>query len=188
MTSFAEAAARVLDHKQAGWRSPTNGGDWMSSFERDAFPRIGKVPVSEFTSVDVLEILAPIWHAKAETARRLRQRIRAVLEWAVAMELRIDNPCDQIGPVPGPPHDVVRHKRALPHREVAAAIRTVRTTTALPAVRLAFKFLVLTAGAVARGTVGRVDRSRSGRGGCGPIRANLIFELEILYRGSHARC
>ena len=75
----------------------------MSSFERYASPRIGKMPVSDVTSADVLETLAPIWHAKAKTARRLRQRIRAVLEWAVAMELRIDNPCDRIGPVFGSP-------------------------------------------------------------------------------------
>ncbi len=35
--------------------------------------------------------------------------------------------------------------QALPHREVAAAIRTVRGSTALGAARLAFEFLVLTA-------------------------------------------
>ena len=64
------------------------------------------MPVSEVTSADVLEILAPIWHTKADTARRLRQRIRAVLEWAVAMEFRIDNPCGRIDPVLGPQHNV----------------------------------------------------------------------------------
>ena len=117
----------------------------MLTFERYAFPRIGKMPVSEVTSADVLEILAPIWHTKADTARRLRQRIRAVLEWAVAMEFRIDNPCHRIGPVLGPQHNVVQHMRALPHREVAAAIRTARASTVPPAGRLAFEFLVLTA-------------------------------------------
>ena len=35
--------------------------------------------------------------------------------------------------------------RALPHGEVAAAIRTARASTVPPAVRLAFEFLVLTA-------------------------------------------
>ena len=82
---------------------------------------------------------------KAQTARRVRLRLRAVLEWAVAMEYRIDNPCDRIGPVLGPQHDVVEHMQALPHREVAAVIRTVRASMAPPAVRLAFEFLVLTA-------------------------------------------
>ena len=143
--TFAEAARRVVEQKRAGWRSRAQGRDWMLTFERYAFPRVGKVPVSEVTSADMLEILAPIWHEKAATARKLRQRLHAVLEWAVAMEFRIDNPCDRIGPVLGPQHNVVQHMRALPHREVAAAIRTARASTVPPAVRLAFEFLVLTA-------------------------------------------
>ena len=143
--SFAEAAARVLEQKRAGWRNPKHPREWMSSLRRFAFPRIGKVPVSEVTSADVLEILTPIWHRKAPTARRVRQRLRAVLEWAVAMEFRMDNPCDRIGPVLGPQQDVTEHMQALPHREVAAVIRTVRASTALPAAKLALEFLVLTA-------------------------------------------
>ena len=93
----------------------------------------------------MLEILTPLWHRKAETARRVRQRLRPVLEWAVAMEFRIDNPCDRIGPVLGPQQDVTEHMQALPHREVAAVIRTVRESAAAPAARLALEFLVLTA-------------------------------------------
>ena len=88
--TFAEAAARALEQKRAGWRNRKHAREWLSSLRRIAFPRIGKVPVSEVTSADVLEILTPIWHRKAETARRVRLRLRAVLEWAVAMEYRID--------------------------------------------------------------------------------------------------
>ena len=143
--TFAEAAMRVLEQKRDGWRNPRHPREWISSLRRLAFPRIGKVPVSEVTSADVLEILTPIWHQQAPTARRVRQRLRAVLEWAVAMEFRIDNPCDRIGPVLGPQQDVTEHMQALPHLEVAAVIRTVRTSTALPAAKLALEFLVLTA-------------------------------------------
>ena len=145
MPSFAEAAARVLQQKQAGWRSSTHPRDWLSSLERYAFPRIGKMPVSEVTSADVLEILTPIWHLKAVMARCVQQRMRAVLEWAVAMEFRLDNPCDRVVPVLGAQHDVVQHMRALPHREVPAAIETIRASNARPVVKLAFEFLVLTA-------------------------------------------
>ena len=88
------------------------------------------MPVSEVSSADVLEILTPLWHRKAATAKRVRQRLRAVLEWAVAMEYRLDNPCDRIGPVLGPQKDVTEHMRALPHGEVAAAIRTVWASAA----------------------------------------------------------
>ena len=143
--TFAEAASRVLEQKRDGWRGRRHHREWMSSLKRFAFPRIGRMPVSEVTSADVLEILTPIWHRKASSARRVRQRLRAVLEWAVAMEFRIDNPCDRIGPVLGLQHDVTEHMRALPHWEVAGAIRTVRAATALSAAKLAFEFLVLTA-------------------------------------------
>ena len=143
--SFAEAAARVVQQKQAGWRNPKHCRDWMSSLRRFAFARIGEIPVSQVTSADVLEILTPIWHTKATTARKLRQRIRTVLEWAVAMEFRTDNPCDRLGPVLGAQDAVVQHMRALPHREVASALETVRASEGMPVVKLAFEFLVLTA-------------------------------------------
>ena len=145
MPSFAEATERVVGQKRAGWRNPRQAHDWMASLRRYAFPRIGGVPVSEVTTGDVIEILIPIWHVKATTARCVRQRIRTVLEWAVAMELRTDNPCDRIGPVLGPQGAVVRHMRALPHREVASALETVRTSDAIPVAKLALEFLVLTA-------------------------------------------
>ena len=48
------------------------------------------------TSADILGVLAPIWHEKPETARRVRHRIAAVMQWAVAMEYRPDNPCDRV--------------------------------------------------------------------------------------------
>ena len=89
----------------------------------------------------MLEILTPIWHVKAPTARHVHQRIRTVLEWAVAMEFRTDNPCDRIGPILGAQNDVVTHMRALPHRDVASAIETVRGSGTQPVVKLAFEFV-----------------------------------------------
>ena len=62
------------------------------------------------------------------------------------MELRTDNPCDRIGPVLGPQDAVVRHMRALPRREVASALETVRASSeGMPVIKLAFESLVLTA-------------------------------------------
>ena len=153
--TFAEAAKRVVEQKRAGWRSAAHARSWLRSLEIHAFPRIGKMPVSEVASADVLEILTPIWHAKAVTARYVHHRIRAVLEWAVAMDWRTDNPCDRLLPVLGPQHDVVEHRKALPHREVAAAIATVRTARPGKVDVLAFEFLVLTAarGGEVRGAV-----------------------------------
>ena len=144
--TFADAARQVLEQKQDGWRGRWHAQNWIRSLERYVFPRIGRRPVSEVNTADVLEVLTPIWHSKAATAREVRQRVRSVLEWAIALDLRDDNPCDRVLPVLGPQNDIVTHRRALPHQEVAAAIETVRTSSSgQPAVKLAFEFLVLTA-------------------------------------------
>ena len=145
MPTFADAARRVLEQKRAGWRNGRHPQSWWTSLERYALPRIGARPVSAVTSAEVLDILTPIWHVKAQTARRVRERIRAVLEWAVAMELRSDNPCDRIGPVLGPQQVAVEHMRALAHRDVPAAVARVRASVAAEVAKLAFEFLVLTA-------------------------------------------
>ena len=44
----------------------------------------------------------------------------------------------------GPQRDVVHHMRALPHRDVAAAVEKVRASRSTRAVKLAFEFLVVT--------------------------------------------
>ena len=145
MPTFAAAAEGVLAQMRPGWRNPKHGKDWLSSMERFAFPRLGKLPVSEVTSADVVETLRKVWHERPATARRVRQRISTVMEYAVALNYRDDNPCSRIGPILGPQQDLVRHMPALPHRDVAAVVETVRASGAAPVVKLAFEFLVLTA-------------------------------------------
>ncbi len=162
--TFAEASKLVVEQKRAGWRSAAYAKEWFRNLEIHAFPRIGDVAVSEVTSGDVLEILTPIWHTMGPTARFVHMRIRAVLEWAIAMEWRTDNPCDRILHLLGPQHDVVTHHKALPHGEVAAAVAKVRAGDPGRVDTLAFEFLVLTAarGAEVRGAVWSEMDERSG--------------------------
>ncbi|MCY4602056.1 MAG: integrase arm-type DNA-binding domain-containing protein [Acidobacteria bacterium] len=145
MPTFAEAAERVWADKHPGWRNRQHARDWLSSLTRYVIPTIGRMPVCDVTSADVLATLRRIWHVRPETARRVRQRMSAVMEWAIAMQLRADNPCDRVGAVLGPQQDLVKHMPALHHAEVGPAVRTIWASGATPAVKLAFEFLVLTA-------------------------------------------
>ena len=92
VATVEEAAAAVLEQQRPGWRNAKHARDCPRSLRAYAFPRIGALRVSEVTTANVLEILTPIWHDKPETARRMRQRISAVMKWAVAMGYRPDNP------------------------------------------------------------------------------------------------
>ena len=94
---------------------------------------------------------------KRETARRVRQRISAVMRWAVAQGYREDNPAgDAIGAALPKTGVRTRHQPALPYTEVRGAMERVRASRAYPTTVLTFDFLVLTAcrSGEVRGAVG----------------------------------
>ena len=94
-----------------------------------------------------MDCLSPIWTSKPETARRVRQRVAAVMKWAIAQGYRQDNPAgDAVVAALPKQNGAKKHHRALPHRQVADALVKVRESSGVYAtVRLAFEFLVLTA-------------------------------------------
>ena len=102
--------------------------------------------MSDINTSDVMDVLLPIWSEKPTTAKRVRQRIGVIMKWAIAQGHRTDNPAGEAidGALPRVSAGK-RHHRALPHAEVADAIKTVRESSAAMTVKLAFEFLVLTA-------------------------------------------
>ncbi len=145
--TFAEALETVIGIHAAHWKDRTGSErQWRTSLAAYALPRLGAKAVDAVTSADVLAVLLPIWSTKRVTAGRVRQRIGAVMKWAVAQGLRPDNPAgDAISAALPRTAAVRRHQKALPHAEVRAALARVRGCDAGPGIRLAFEFLVLTA-------------------------------------------
>ena len=145
--SFEDATEKVIAIHAAGWKpGGKSEAQWRSSLTTYAYPRLGRRPVDRITTADVMACLLPIWHTRPETARRVRQRIGAVMRWAIAQGYRVDNPAgDAITAALPSNMGHRRHHRALPHAEVAASIATVRASAAYPTTVLAFEFLVLTA-------------------------------------------
>ncbi|MCY4514346.1 MAG: integrase arm-type DNA-binding domain-containing protein, partial [Candidatus Tectomicrobia bacterium] len=145
--TFAEAAETVIELHKDTWK---NGGksaaQWRSSLRDYVMPKLGKRRVDTITTADVMNVLMPIWTKKQETARRVRQRISAIMKWSVAQGHRQDNPAgDAISEALPKNGNSRKHQRALPYTEVASAIATVRQSGAGATTRLAFEFLVLTA-------------------------------------------
>ena len=125
------------------WKSAKQ---WESSLRQHAFPRLGARAVDTITTADVMAVLLPLWTEKAETARRVRQRISAVMKWAIAQGYRGDNPAgDAIAAALPKASDTPKHFRAVHHSEAGDAIRAARGSQASLSVKLAFEFLVLTA-------------------------------------------
>ena len=145
--TFADAAQTVIGIHKPGWKDGgKTAAQWQASLRDYALPRLGKLRVSDISTSDVMAVLLPIWNEKRETARRVRQRIGAIMKWAVAQGHRPDNPAgDALGAAL--PKNVVpkKHYRALPHAEVAGAIATVRASRAYWATVAALEYLILTA-------------------------------------------
>ena len=80
--TFREAASQVHTEHNKTWRNGKHQAQWLRTLEVYAFPTLGDRQVSDIDGPAVREVLAEIWTEKPETARRVRQRIGAVLDWA----------------------------------------------------------------------------------------------------------
>ncbi|WP_213979363.1 site-specific integrase [Sphingomonas sp. dw_22] len=79
--SFETAARDCYETLKEGWKNRRHA-NWISSFENHVFPLIGTKPVDLVDSACVVEVLSPIWLDIPDTARRVLQRIGAVLDFA----------------------------------------------------------------------------------------------------------
>ena len=119
--TFEQAVEKVIAIHEPTWKDRARSAKiWRSSLRDYAMPRLGRKLVNQITTADVLAVLVPIWSEKRETAKRVRQRIGAIMKWSVAGGHREDNPAgDAIAAAlpkgGGPP----KHQKALPHRKSA---------------------------------------------------------------------
>ncbi len=143
--TFEEAARIVHELHSAAWRNRKHAAQFISTLETYAFPGIGSCKVSEVSPADVLGVLQPIWLLKAETASRVRQRIGAVMKYAIAQGWRTDNPAENIGKALPRQSNEKLNRKALHYTEVAGCIAAVHASRAALVTKLAIEFLILTA-------------------------------------------
>ena len=126
--TFKEAAHQVHQANLPRWRNSKHAAAWIRTLERFAFPVFGNMPVDRVTRADVLAVLAPIWSTLPETARRVRQRIRTVMRWAMAHGFIENNPAGEAIDGALPPMPRVKDSlRALPYWEVSEAVKPEST-------------------------------------------------------------
>lgn len=142
--TFREAAALVYAEHHASWKNKKHAAQWLTTLTTYAFPHIGDMSVSLIEGQHVRDALLPIWLAKQETARRVRQRIAMVIDWAVAKGYR-EHALAMAALNKSLPKAKrkVEHQPALPYDQVPAFMKNLRSRESVG--RLAFEMLVLTA-------------------------------------------
>ena len=145
--TFSEAAARVIELRRPTWSNARHAAQWENTLAAYAHPVIGNKTVDSITPADAMAVLTPIWTTKPETASRVRQRMETVMDWAITHGYRLDNPAGRsLLKVLPPVKRLKEHRQALPYAQVPDAVARVRESTADMPTKLAFEFLVLTAG------------------------------------------
>ena len=144
MWTFTRAAQAVHETLLPGWKNPKHGDQWINTLTAYAFPKIGEKPVGEVDVAAVLDVLRPIWTTKAETARRVRQRLDAVMRWALAHGYATTNPVDAAAQLLPKQRDAVEHHAAMDYKAVPAFMKSLKAIEASSS-RLALEFAILTA-------------------------------------------
>ncbi|MEM8631092.1 MAG: tyrosine-type recombinase/integrase [Pseudomonadota bacterium] len=144
--SFEELGRQIHIDRLPTWKNAKHGQQWLNTLRDYAFPKIGRMPVDSIGQPEVLMCLSPIWTDKHETARRLAQRIKTVLDVAKSKGFRSgENPVTEIRDAKVLPtvRAKPQHHDAMPWREVPAFYAKLSTRNAMAA--KALRFTILTA-------------------------------------------
>ena len=146
-STFADAAEEFLRHKLPTLSNAKHRDQWVSTLDTYVLPFIGARPVGEVETSEIIDVLAPIWHEKGETARRILQRIEAVFETSIALGQRSTaSPTVGVKRILGRSKDRPENWRSLDWREVprlVAALRIEKPTGSIT--RRALELVILTA-------------------------------------------
>ncbi|CAN1566860.1 XerC Integrase [Sphingomonadaceae bacterium] len=146
--SFREAACQYHSENKAGWKSDVYSRQWLASLENYAFPKLGKMPTGTITAADIITVITPIWQEIPETARQVRNRICAVLDYAHAKGWRSREAPSGNGSLKagrGLPRQVKsrENRKAMPYVAVPSFLTVLRRRPSFG--RLALELLILTA-------------------------------------------
>lgn len=145
--TFRVAARQYHTENEAGWKSTTYARQWLASLENYAFPKLGDMPTGAISAADIITVLTPIWQDIPETARQVRNRICAVLDYAHAKGWRSREAPSGNGSLKagrGLPRQVKErgNRKAMPYIALPGFLTALRRKPSYG--RLALELLILT--------------------------------------------
>ncbi|GAA3708704.1 tyrosine-type recombinase/integrase [Sphingomonas cynarae] len=143
--TFEDAARAWHAHQRPTW-TDVHAGDVLTSLERDVFPAIGAMQLPAITPPVVLAALRAIEERGAiETARRIRQRVGIVFAFAQAEGWTETNPAEVVLRALAPAPAAGRQSAIVDAAELRQLLGAAELAAGAPVVKLASRFLALTA-------------------------------------------
>lgn len=151
--AFGEIADEYIETMAPKWKNSKTAAHWKRFAENYA-KKILSIPVDKVTTDDIARVLRPMWHEKPETASKVRERIKLVLDHAKARGLRQgDNPAQWKGHLDQilPPPRQAQHLAAMPYPGVPKFVEALRSIDGIGAKALEFTILTAVRSGEARG-------------------------------------
>jgi integrase len=79
--NFEQVTEQTHAALKSGW-APRQQDAFLSSLKTHVFPTLGRRRVDQIAATDIQSVLEPIWTSKPDAARKVRQRIATVLNFA----------------------------------------------------------------------------------------------------------
>lgn len=137
-----DIAQDAFESRKAELKGDGVAGRWFSPLENHILPKLGKKPVAHVDQTDIRDALAPIWHSKADTARKALNRLSICMRHAAALGLDVDlQATDKAKALLGQQRHKVTNIPALPWQEVPDFYATLSDGTVT---HLALRLLILT--------------------------------------------
>ncbi len=143
MHLLKDIALDAFEARKAELKGDGKACRWFSPLELHVLPRLGKVPVADIDQIDIWDTISPIWHTKADTARKAMNRLGICLKHAAALGLDVDlQAVEKAQALLGRQRHIPQNVPALPWQEVPAFYESLSELTIT---HLALRLLILTA-------------------------------------------
>lgn len=137
-----DVAEDAFESRKAELKGDGVAGRWFSPLRLYVLPKLGKVPVADIDQNDIRDILQPIWHTKADTARKALNRLGICLKHGAALGLDVDlQATDKAMALLGRQRHKIQNVPSVPWREVPAFYESLSDGTVT---HLALRLLILT--------------------------------------------
>lgn len=140
---LSDIAADAFESRKAELKEGGKAGRWFTPLSLHVLPKLGRTPIAEIDQTDIRNTLAPIWHTKADTARKAMNRLNICFQHAAALGLDVDMQATvKAKALLGKQRHTVKHIPAMDWREVPAFYQSLEGGGVT---ELALQLLVLTA-------------------------------------------
>ncbi len=139
-----EAVSSCFEARKAELKGDGEAGRWMSPLSVHVLPAIGRTAIEDLDQHTLKKALEPIWHSKADTARKALNRLSLTLKHAAALGLEVDLQATmKVRALLGKQRHVAEHIPSMPYKDAPTFYKWLCEQTSVAALPL--RFIMLTA-------------------------------------------